>query len=186
MNRPPSARDPWWAEHQRTCGGTYTKIKEPENYGKTGKGDKKKDKNPSDETSKNSKPPSSTTGDPVDIPTLLSLFPPVVLKMLSTTTSIFDHFHKIFMGPRIFCCMNIWTCSMSKERTEHPQKIARKLHFCQRLQLDRILYSDQNIDGVDRVHQPPPKTCTVLSTLFFTIWAAMAVCKFNVFLTILF
>ncbi len=106
MNRPPSARDPWWAEHQRTCGGTYTKIKEPENYGKTGKSDKKKDKNPSDETSKNSKPPSSTTGDPVDIPTLLSLFPPVVLKMLSTTTSIFDHFHKIFMGPRIFCCMN--------------------------------------------------------------------------------
>ncbi|KAL1254398.1 hypothetical protein QQF64_016627 [Cirrhinus molitorella] len=65
MNRAPSARDPWWAEHQRTCGGTYTKIKEPENYGKTGKSDKKKDKNPSilpSETSKNSKPPSSTTG----------------------------------------------------------------------------------------------------------------------------
>ncbi|XP_018929933.2 DNA-dependent metalloprotease SPRTN-like [Cyprinus carpio] len=62
MNRPPSARDPWWAEHQKTCGGTYTKIKEPENYGKTGKGDKRKDKNPSDETSKNAKPPSSTTG----------------------------------------------------------------------------------------------------------------------------
>ena len=33
MNRAPSARDPWWADHQRTCGGTYTKIKEPENYG---------------------------------------------------------------------------------------------------------------------------------------------------------
>uniref|UniRef100_A0A672N003 SprT-like N-terminal domain n=1 Tax=Sinocyclocheilus grahami TaxID=75366 RepID=A0A672N003_SINGR len=57
MNRPPSARDPWWSEHQRTCGGTYTKIKEPENYGKTGKSDKKKDKNPSDKTSKNTKPP---------------------------------------------------------------------------------------------------------------------------------
>lgn len=62
MNRPPSARDPWWAEHQRTCGGTYTKIKEPENYGKTSKNNKKKDKNPSNEISKNSKPPSSTTG----------------------------------------------------------------------------------------------------------------------------
>ncbi|KAK7133452.1 hypothetical protein R3I94_015362 [Phoxinus phoxinus] len=62
MNRPPSARDTWWAEHQRTCGGTYTKIKEPENYGKTGKSDKKKDKNPSNEISKSSKPPSSTTG----------------------------------------------------------------------------------------------------------------------------
>ncbi|CAM4690638.1 unnamed protein product [Leuciscus chuanchicus] len=62
MNRPPSARDLWWAEHQRTCGGTYTKIKEPENYGKTGKSDKKKDKNPSSEISKSSKHPSSTTG----------------------------------------------------------------------------------------------------------------------------
>ncbi|XP_039549025.1 DNA-dependent metalloprotease SPRTN isoform X3 [Pimephales promelas] len=62
MNRPPSARDPWWTEHQRTCGGTYTKIKEPENYGKTGKGDKKKDTNPSNEISKGSKPPSSITG----------------------------------------------------------------------------------------------------------------------------
>ncbi|XP_051730801.1 DNA-dependent metalloprotease SPRTN [Ctenopharyngodon idella] len=62
MNRPPSPRDPWWAEHQRTCGGTYTKIKEPENYGKTGKTDKKKDNNPSNETSKDSRPPRSTTG----------------------------------------------------------------------------------------------------------------------------
>ena len=33
MNRAPSPRDTWWADHQRTCGGTYTKIKEPENYG---------------------------------------------------------------------------------------------------------------------------------------------------------
>ncbi len=34
MNRPPSPRDPWWAEHQRTCGGKYEKVKEPENCGK--------------------------------------------------------------------------------------------------------------------------------------------------------
>ncbi|KAJ1153927.1 hypothetical protein NDU88_006685 [Pleurodeles waltl] len=34
MNRPPSANDPWWAEHKQTCGGTFTKIKEPENYSK--------------------------------------------------------------------------------------------------------------------------------------------------------
>ncbi len=34
MNRPPHPRDTWWAEHQRTCGGSYTKVKEPENYGK--------------------------------------------------------------------------------------------------------------------------------------------------------
>jgi hypothetical protein len=30
MNRAPSANDPWWAEHVRSCGGTYVKIKEPE------------------------------------------------------------------------------------------------------------------------------------------------------------
>ena len=33
MNRAPSPRDTWWADHERTCGGKYTKIKEPENYG---------------------------------------------------------------------------------------------------------------------------------------------------------
>eukprot|EP00794_Sanderia_malayensis_P020164 gene20164-22139_t len=38
MNRAPSKNDTWWAEHMRTCGGKYTKIKEPEDYGKkTGK-----------------------------------------------------------------------------------------------------------------------------------------------------
>ena len=36
MNRPPSPRDPWWAEHQRSCGGSYSKIKEPEGYKKKG------------------------------------------------------------------------------------------------------------------------------------------------------
>uniref|UniRef100_A0A8C5CZD6 DNA-dependent metalloprotease SPRTN n=1 Tax=Gadus morhua TaxID=8049 RepID=A0A8C5CZD6_GADMO len=34
MNRAPSANDPWWGDHQRTCGGTYNKVKEPEGYGK--------------------------------------------------------------------------------------------------------------------------------------------------------
>lgn len=34
MNRAPSANDFWWSEHQQTCGGTFTKIKEPENYKK--------------------------------------------------------------------------------------------------------------------------------------------------------
>nr|XP_004659753.2 DNA-dependent metalloprotease SPRTN isoform X1 [Jaculus jaculus] len=37
-NRAPSPYDYWWAEHQKTCGGTYIKIKEPENYSKKGKG----------------------------------------------------------------------------------------------------------------------------------------------------
>ena len=34
MNRAPSKNDTWWSEHLRTCGGTFHKIKEPEDYGK--------------------------------------------------------------------------------------------------------------------------------------------------------
>ena len=49
MNRAPSKNDIWWAEHQRTCGGTYTKIKEPEGYGK------KKTKGEKEEKSKGEK-----------------------------------------------------------------------------------------------------------------------------------
>ncbi len=32
MNRAPSPNDRWWGDHQKTCGGTFTKIKEPEGY----------------------------------------------------------------------------------------------------------------------------------------------------------
>ncbi|XP_053462672.1 DNA-dependent metalloprotease SPRTN [Nycticebus coucang] len=45
-NRAPSVHDYWWAEHQKTCGGTYIKIKEPENYSKKGKGKTKLGKQP--------------------------------------------------------------------------------------------------------------------------------------------
>ena len=34
MNRAPSPRDPWWPDHRRSCGGTYHKVREPEDYGK--------------------------------------------------------------------------------------------------------------------------------------------------------
>ncbi|NXG13695.1 SPRTN protein, partial [Grallaria varia] len=34
MNRAPSAHDLWWDEHQKTCGGTFTKVKEPEKFSK--------------------------------------------------------------------------------------------------------------------------------------------------------
>ncbi len=44
MNRAPSCRDPWWAEHQKTCGGSYSKIKEPEGYKKKGERKVKEDK----------------------------------------------------------------------------------------------------------------------------------------------
>lgn len=43
MNRAPSALDPWWEDHRRSCGGTYLKVKEPEGYGKKGKKDAKKE-----------------------------------------------------------------------------------------------------------------------------------------------
>ncbi|XP_047493042.1 DNA-dependent metalloprotease SPRTN-like [Penaeus chinensis] len=33
MNRVPGPRDPWWGQHQQSCGGSYTKIQEPEGYG---------------------------------------------------------------------------------------------------------------------------------------------------------
>lgn len=34
MNRAPAPRDTWWDDHKRKCGGEFTKVKEPENYGK--------------------------------------------------------------------------------------------------------------------------------------------------------
>uniref|UniRef100_A0A1A7YBJ1 DNA-dependent metalloprotease SPRTN n=1 Tax=Iconisemion striatum TaxID=60296 RepID=A0A1A7YBJ1_9TELE len=55
MNRAPSSLDPWWEEHQRTCGGAYTKVKEPEGYGKKGKKDGKKDAKTTDKPLKTSK-----------------------------------------------------------------------------------------------------------------------------------
>ncbi|CAK8692502.1 unnamed protein product [Clavelina lepadiformis] len=39
MNRAPSSNDFWWAQHQSSCGGTYEKIKEPEDYNKKKKKD---------------------------------------------------------------------------------------------------------------------------------------------------
>ncbi|XP_066514807.1 DNA-dependent metalloprotease SPRTN [Hoplias malabaricus] len=62
MNRAPSARDPWWEEHRLTCGGTYTKIKEPENYGKKGKNDEKRDQNASKKPAGKMRPAKSKEG----------------------------------------------------------------------------------------------------------------------------
>ncbi|KAJ3046417.1 hypothetical protein HK097_000871, partial [Rhizophlyctis rosea] len=30
MNRPPQPADRWWSDHQKSCGGTYTKIAGPD------------------------------------------------------------------------------------------------------------------------------------------------------------
>lgn len=63
MNRVPSAKDPWWGDHQRTCGGTYNKVKEPEGYGKKkGKAESSKDnKTEGKKPAGNAKPSSTTT-----------------------------------------------------------------------------------------------------------------------------
>ncbi|XP_009078792.1 PREDICTED: sprT-like domain-containing protein Spartan, partial [Acanthisitta chloris] len=37
MNRAPSAQDFWWDDHQKTCGGTFTKVKEPDKVTKKSK-----------------------------------------------------------------------------------------------------------------------------------------------------
>ncbi|XP_074540646.1 DNA-dependent metalloprotease SPRTN [Halichoeres trimaculatus] len=63
MNRAPSSLDPWWGDHQRTCGGTYTKVKEPEGYGKKGKKDGNKEgKTLEKKASGHGKPLSITAG----------------------------------------------------------------------------------------------------------------------------
>ena len=57
MNRAPSARDFWWDDHVRSCGGTYTKVKEPDGYGvkKNGGKEQKKDETTKKHTSKDHK-----------------------------------------------------------------------------------------------------------------------------------
>lgn len=70
MNRAPSSQDPWWGDHQRTCGGTYTKIKEPEGYGKKGKKDGKKDGKTSEKNTAGPEKPSSTTKGKMPAPPL--------------------------------------------------------------------------------------------------------------------
>lgn len=42
MNRSPGPTDRWWADHERSCGGSYTKIKEPAEF--TAKQAKKKER----------------------------------------------------------------------------------------------------------------------------------------------
>ena len=65
MNRAPSPRDTWWSMHQQKCGGTFTKIKDPEGYGQKKKkggniSSEEKEENKNDNnrnnTTKNTKP----------------------------------------------------------------------------------------------------------------------------------
>ena len=52
MNRAPSAQDNWWPRHVQSCGGSYTKVKEPEGYG-----EKKTKKVTKENSEKTGKPP---------------------------------------------------------------------------------------------------------------------------------
>ncbi|NWR58623.1 SPRTN protein, partial [Bucorvus abyssinicus] len=62
-NRAPSARDFWWVEHQETCGGTFTKVKEPENFSKKSKEKTQPAKLPNSEsTNKGKTQPCDTQG----------------------------------------------------------------------------------------------------------------------------
>ncbi|NXO00188.1 SPRTN protein, partial [Rhinopomastus cyanomelas] len=65
MNRAPSARDFWWAEHQQTCGGTFTKVKEPENFSKKPKEKTQPAKLPTSESSNRGKTETHTTNSVV-------------------------------------------------------------------------------------------------------------------------
>ncbi|KAK1928778.1 SprT-like domain-containing protein Spartan [Phytophthora citrophthora] len=53
MNRPPGPTDRWWADHQRSCGGSYTKIEEPAEF--TAKQAKKKERERAREEKKRKK-----------------------------------------------------------------------------------------------------------------------------------
>ena len=50
MNRAPGPNDTWWAQHKATCGGSFIKIKEPENYGAKKKRNDSSTKEPKGQT----------------------------------------------------------------------------------------------------------------------------------------
>ncbi|NXP48097.1 SPRTN protein, partial [Heliornis fulica] len=63
VNRAPSARDFWWAEHQERCGGTFTKVKEPENFSKKSKEKIQRAKLPNSESTNKGKTQKRGTQD---------------------------------------------------------------------------------------------------------------------------
>jgi len=50
MNRPPGKNDVWWEQHQKNCGGQFTKIAEPENFNNKNKKKKNKENKDKDNT----------------------------------------------------------------------------------------------------------------------------------------
>ncbi|GMG17843.1 unnamed protein product [Phytophthora fragariaefolia] len=68
MNRAPGPTDRWWSDHERRCGGSYTKIKEPAEF--TAKQAKKKEQKLVREQKKKSKEAQAP-------PSVKMFFPPV-------------------------------------------------------------------------------------------------------------
>lgn len=98
MNRAPSSLDPWWEDHQRTCGGTYTKIKEPEGYGKKCK---KTSKTSEKKATGSGKPSSTTTGNMPVHACVLSF--KTLYQQTRKSCSYFKHFKPQWKMFLIFC-----------------------------------------------------------------------------------
>ncbi len=87
---------------------------------------------------------------------VLTLSPPVFFLSCQPPKAFLIIFTSLIMAPRIFCCMNIWTCNMSKQRTQPV------LYFFF-LKLHAIIFIKQNVnksgenifvkDTVDHFHQ---------------------------------
>ncbi len=104
---------------------------------------------------------------------------------MQATTSIHDNFHKTFMAPRIFWCMNLWTCSVSKERIWN--KILLKVFWTKRLEnqifvKDNVWIGDQGRYEVDHFHQHPQSLHSPIPLLASTFHSVTLGCLvlFNV------
>ena len=113
MNRPPGKYDRWFPEHQRSCGGVFIKIAEPEGYGQKKKKETKKPNLPSNagvkpideyfKTPKDLEPSSSSKStEPVtetkvevitvdDMETLSEQAPCPICQMMMRVEEIFEH-----------------------------------------------------------------------------------------------
>ncbi len=105
---------------------------------------------------------------------------------------IFDHFHTTFMAPWIICCMNIWTCNMSKEnrnsfiKTLIWQVFIKKATFWTMAffikDMDLIQNDNQNSDvhfqqNFKALHNPKPLSGSIFHSV---TWGRFDYMLFNV------
>ncbi|KAI6207317.1 Protein of unknown function SprT domain containing protein [Aphelenchoides fujianensis] len=112
MNRAPGPTDFWFDSHQRACGGTFVKVKEPEKVEKTPKPEKTATPKPKGVVKKKEKPPvgpsirpflvpapSSSKGRPVELIDLTENERP------STSSSSSSSFAGVFIGQGSSFCL---------------------------------------------------------------------------------